>query len=122
MNGRKIQLQKIQQKAKECRQILIQYKTGHFNKIEIDLTKLTDQLRKARQENDCNETDINDLKNKLTQLSEQLNQPPNVLIEQHPAWLVNKISVVISSDNKINLSKLIRVNLGIEINSFSTFS
>jgi hypothetical protein len=95
-------IEKIQQIAKQCRQILIQYTTGHFNQIEIDLTKFTDQLREIRQENDFNEINLNQLKHKLTQLSEELNKPPNVLIQQDPASVVNKISVVTSSGNYDN--------------------
>jgi len=51
-------INKIQQAAKETRQILIQYTTGHITKIEIQLNKLTDQLRKSREEDDFFETDL----------------------------------------------------------------
>jgi len=95
-------IEKIQQTAKECRQILLEHTTEHFNTIEINLTKLTDQLRKIRQENDFNEIDIERLQKKLTQLSEQLNNPSNVSIQQDSKSFINKISVVISSGKCVN--------------------
>ena len=44
-------IKKIQQTAKECKQILVPHMTEHFNQIEVNLTKLTNQLRQTRQEN-----------------------------------------------------------------------
>jgi hypothetical protein len=59
---KKDSIQKIQQTAEECRQILLQHTNEHFNQIEINLAKLTDHLRETRQENDFNEIEINQLK------------------------------------------------------------
>ena len=95
-------IRKIQQTAKECRQILLEHTPEYFNKIEINLTKLTDQLRKTRQENDFNEIDIKHLQQKLTLLSEQLNNPSNLSIQQDSTSFINKISVVVSSGKCLN--------------------
>ena len=89
-------IQKIQQTAKECRQLLLHHTTGHINQIEIDLTKLTNQIRQIRQENDVNETDLSAFREKLTQLTKELAETPNVSIQEDSATLINKISVVTS--------------------------
>ena len=39
-------IKKIQQTAKECRQILLQHTNEHINQIEINLNKLTDQIKR----------------------------------------------------------------------------
>jgi biopolymer transport protein ExbD len=95
-------IQKIQQTAKECRQMLLEHTTEHFNKIEINLTKLTDQLRKTRQENDFNEIDLNHLKHKLTQLTKDLDNPPGISIQEDSKSFINKISIGIPSGKCIN--------------------
>ncbi|CAF3572118.1 unnamed protein product, partial [Rotaria sp. Silwood2] len=88
---------KIQQIAEECKQLLIQYTNKYFNQLEIDLVKLTDQLRQTRQENDFNEIDLNQLKEKLTQLKKDLDQPPKVSITQDSTCFIKKISIIRSS-------------------------
>jgi hypothetical protein len=61
------------------------------------LTILTDQLRRTRQENDFNEIELNEFKQKLTQLAKQLDKPSNVSLQQGSASFINKISVVVAS-------------------------
>jgi hypothetical protein len=95
-------IRKIQQTAEECRQILLQHTTKHFNQIEINLTKLTDQLKQTRQENDFNEIDLKNLKQKLTQLEKELDKPSNISIQQDSTSLINKISVIVSSGKCVN--------------------
>jgi chromosome segregation ATPase len=95
-------IRKIQEIAKECRQLILQHTTKHIDQIEVNLAKLTDGLRQTRQENDFNEIDLQELKQKLTQLAEELDKPSNVSIEHDSASLVNKISVVVSSRKCIN--------------------
>jgi F0F1-type ATP synthase gamma subunit len=63
----------IQKTAKKCKdQILLQLTDKHFDRIEINLTKFTNELREIRQEND-----LNNFKEKLTELEEI----PNVFIQ-----------------------------------------
>jgi hypothetical protein len=95
-------MRKIQQTAKECRELILQHTTGHIHQIEVDFTKLTDQLRETRQENDFNEIDLRQLRQKLTELAEKLDKPSNISIQQDSASLINKISVVASSRKFIN--------------------
>ncbi|CAF4164744.1 unnamed protein product [Rotaria sordida] len=59
-----------------------------------NLAALTDQLKHIRQENDFNELDLSHLKEKLTQLAEELYQPPNVSIQQDSASLGTPFAIV----------------------------
>jgi len=86
----------IQKTATECRQIVLQYATKHINEMEIILNKLTDQLKQIRQENDFNEIHLNQFKEKLTLLAKELDKSSNILIQQDPIPLINKISVFVS--------------------------
>jgi hypothetical protein len=90
-------MRKIQQTAQACRQLILQHTTEHINQIEVNLVKLTDELRLTRQENDFNEIDLCEFEQKLTQLTEELNNPSNLSIRNDSLPLINKISVVISS-------------------------
>ncbi|CAF0750814.1 unnamed protein product [Adineta steineri] len=89
-------IQIIQQTATEYKQMLFQHTNKYFNQIEINLTKLTDQLKRLRKENDLNEIDLNYLKEKIIELEKELDQPPNVSIQQNSASLINRISVAVS--------------------------
>jgi uncharacterized coiled-coil DUF342 family protein len=90
-------INKIQQTANECRQVLFEHTSGYIDQMKINLIKLTDELREIRKQNDFNESDIRQFQNKLTQLVKELDQPPNISIQQYSRPLINKISVVISS-------------------------
>ncbi|CAF1343063.1 unnamed protein product, partial [Adineta ricciae] len=72
----------IQQTATECRQLIIQHTTKNIQQIETSLAKLSDQLRKIRQENDFNEIDLNQFNQKLKHLSDELNKPSSMAIQQ----------------------------------------
>ena len=87
-------IQRIKQTAQQCREMLFQHTTTHFHQIEMNLNKLTDQLRHTRQEKDFNEIGINQLKEKLTELSEELQKPSNVSIQHDSTPLVNSISII----------------------------
>lgn len=85
---------KIQQTAKQCRDSVLQHVNEHVKQMEMKLSKLTNQLKHIRQENDFNEIDIDEFKQKLKEMIEELNKPSNVLIEQKSAALIQNISVV----------------------------
>jgi hypothetical protein len=88
-------IKRIQQTAKECRQLLSQQTTQHIPKIEVNLIKLTAQMRQIRKENDFNEIDLSQFKQKLAKLTKELDQPSNVSIQQDSTSLIKNISVVI---------------------------
>ncbi|CAF5080378.1 unnamed protein product [Rotaria sp. Silwood1] len=68
---------KIQQTAEEYKQTLVEH-NKHFIQIEEQLSRLTAQLKQARQENEFNEIDLDQFKIKLTKLTEELSQPSNI--------------------------------------------
>ena len=92
--------EKIQQTANECRQLVVDHISGNTHQIEVDLTKLTDQLKQVRQEEDLNEIDLQRLREKLAELAEKLNKPANITIKHGSTALINQISVVVDLPGK----------------------
>jgi hypothetical protein len=87
-------IHKIQQTAEEARQVLLEHTGENINEIEIKLTRLTKELKEIREENDFNEIVLNEFKQKLEQLEEQLNKPSNISIRQDFSLFIMKISVL----------------------------
>jgi predicted nuclease with TOPRIM domain len=75
----------------------LEHTTKSINQIEVNLAKLTDEMREIRKENDFNEIDLDQLKNKLTQLEKELDELANVSVQQESASFINKICIVGSS-------------------------
>jgi chromosome segregation ATPase len=91
-------IQKIQQMADEVRQVVIEHASKHMKEIEIRLTKLTEELKLIRQEDDFNEIHLNQLKEKLNQLEEQFKKPSRtIIVEENSSAFINEISVFITS-------------------------
>ena len=90
-------VEKIQQIAKACRETVCQQTHKHFNRMEMNLNSFTNQIREFRQENDFNEIDLNQLKEKLTQLENDLDQIQIILIQEDSKSFIKKIFVDISS-------------------------
>ncbi|CAF1327613.1 unnamed protein product [Rotaria sordida] len=89
-------IDKIRQTADEARKLLLKYTAKHITGIEIELNKLTDQLRQNRQDNDFIETDLFRWINQLIQLTDELNKLSKMTIRQSSRSLINKIYVDIS--------------------------
>ena len=87
-------IKKIRQTADEGRQTLFQHISSYMKQIEIDLIKLTDQLRENRKENDFFETDLHHWNEELKRLTNELAQPSNVHLRQDTTPFINKISVI----------------------------
>jgi len=75
-------INKIQQTAEENRQSILNHMNRHFQKIEIDLNLLTNQIKEIRQESDFNELHLIDLRNKLEMLQKKLNNPANISLKE----------------------------------------
>jgi DNA repair exonuclease SbcCD ATPase subunit len=91
-------IKKIQQRASECRQSVIEHINKNIHQIEAKLTKLTDQIRKIRQENDFNEIDLKEFNKQLNQLQQQqIHESSNFSIQQSSTLFVNEISVVVAT-------------------------
>jgi hypothetical protein len=88
----------IQQIAEEAKQILIKNTDEHIHQLEINLTKLTDQLRESRHEDDFNELNLRQFQEKLNQLTKELSKPSNISIEEDSVLSINKISVHVSDN------------------------
>jgi sugar lactone lactonase YvrE len=87
-------IKKIRQTAEESRQLLLKHTNGRINKIEVELNKLTDQLRQSRQENDYCETDLRQWKNNLIRLEEELRiKSSKITLRQDSSPFVAKIRV-----------------------------
>ena len=94
-------IDKIQQTAEQNRQLIFKQMNEHFQNIEIDLNRLTDQIKETRQESDFNELNLIDLRNKLERLQKKLNNPSNIsLKENNSSSFINRIYVNIE-DRKL---------------------
>jgi hypothetical protein len=68
----------IRQTAEKARQTLVEHTVGHSTRIEIDLNKLTAELRQSRGENHFYETDLRHWNEELTRLTKELAEPSNI--------------------------------------------
>lgn len=91
-------INKIKQAAQQCRQKLINYTNKFINNSENKLNDTTKQMKQFSQENQFNETDLDELKEKLKVLREELDKPPHVLIQQQSSIFINKIGVSLPFD------------------------
>ena len=84
-------INKIREKAQQCRNKWIRYSTSFLQQIEMKLNDLAKQMKTIHEENEFNELDLNRLKGKLQKLDEDLNQPANVSIKQQSTSLISNI-------------------------------
>lgn len=85
-------IQKIQHIAQQCRERWLKYSPRFLRKLDKklnDVAQLSGDMQK--QENEFNELDLNQLKQKLYKLQEELRQPPNVSIKKQSTVLINNI-------------------------------
>ncbi|CAF1113186.1 unnamed protein product [Adineta steineri] len=92
----------IQQKAQECRRILIEYSPTFFNDIEKKFNDLSEQIKEIHSENEFNEIDLNNLKKQLIEITEELNNRSNISIQEDSQSFINKISIILSKKPKFN--------------------
>lgn len=85
-------IRQIQQRAQEARDLLEEYTSECIPQIEIEIDKLTDEMKELRHENDFDERHLNQLKTKLEKLREQLEQQKKIEIKED-SILIEKISV-----------------------------
>jgi len=97
-------INKIEQAAHECKQKLINYINNHFIEIENKLNDTAKEIIRIRQQNEFNEIDLNQFKENLNKLKEELDKPSNVSIEEHSSTFIKKIFVIISFDKGNNIS------------------
>ena len=75
-------IDKIQQTAEQNRQLIFKLMNKYFEKIEIDLNLLTDEIKEIQRESDFNEFNLIDLRNKLERLQQKSNNPENISLKE----------------------------------------
>ncbi|CAF1576576.1 unnamed protein product, partial [Adineta steineri] len=76
-------IEKIQQKAQDCREIVIKSLQTFIDDIEMKFNDLSEQIKHIHKENDFNELNLNYLRNQLKKITEELNDPTNISIPQN---------------------------------------
>lgn len=88
----------IKQTAQQCRQRLVNYTSKFIANVENKQNDLSKQIKQLAQENQFNEIDLDELKEKLQLLKDQLDKPPHVEIQQQPTTFINKIATILPID------------------------
>ncbi|CAF1241314.1 unnamed protein product [Adineta steineri] len=95
-------IEKIQQKAQNWRESVLEYSPSVVNDIEMKFNDLNEQIKQIQEENDFNETILNYLRNQLMKITEEFNNPSNISIEQDSQSFINEISFIVSKKSKFN--------------------
>ncbi|CAF3471875.1 unnamed protein product [Rotaria socialis] len=91
---------RIKQTAEKCRQNFIKSIKKSFKQIDYKLFHLTEQLKHIRNKTKFNENYLNELKQKLIQLTEELHEARNIFIEENATLFINKINLIDRSNMK----------------------
>ncbi|CAF1002788.1 unnamed protein product [Adineta steineri] len=92
-------IDQIQQTAEECRKTLTNLTQKSISDIEKTFIELSQKLKETHEENEFNEIDLNHFQLKLTQITEEFNEPSNISIRQDSEEFIKKISVLSTSSN-----------------------
>ncbi|CAF1425296.1 unnamed protein product [Adineta steineri] len=95
-------VEKIQQKAQECRESVIKSSQAYINDIEKKCNDLTKQIKHFQKETDFNEINLNHLTNQLIEITQELNNPSNIFIKQDSQSFIHDISIVSSKKPTFN--------------------
>ncbi|CAF1003015.1 unnamed protein product [Adineta steineri] len=95
-------IEKVQQKAQDCREIVNEFLRTFINAIEMKFNDLNRQIQQLHKENDFNEINLNYLRNQLRKITEELNDPSNISIQQNSQPCINDISIIILKISKFN--------------------
>ena len=93
-------IDKIQQTANQARKLVLNQTNENINEIEKKLSHLTDRIKEGREENNFMENNLNEWKEQLLQLKEELDKPTNITIQQDSSTFISQISVIINSSRK----------------------
>jgi hypothetical protein len=86
-------IHKIKQTAQQCREELINYTNQNIYQIEIKLNDSNEEIIPNQKKNDFNEISLNNFKQKLEKLKQELNQSKDISILQQSDSLINQISI-----------------------------
>ncbi|CAF4117453.1 unnamed protein product [Adineta steineri] len=87
-------IKKIQQNAQECREIFIKDSQTCIDDIEMKFHDLSEQIKQIHEENEFNEMNLYYLRNQLIEITEELNNPSKISIQQDPQSFINEISFI----------------------------
>ncbi|CAF1289444.1 unnamed protein product [Adineta steineri] len=88
-------IDKIKQKAQECRNIIIDYSQTFLNDIEKKFNDLYEQLKQFHNESEFNEINLNYLRHELIKIREESNNTPKTSIWLDSQPFINEISVIL---------------------------
>ncbi|CAF3769152.1 unnamed protein product [Adineta steineri] len=97
-------IDKIKQRAKNCREIVTELLQTCINDTEMKFNDLNEQLKQFHSDNEFNEINLNYLRNELIKIREELHNPSNISIQQDSRPFINEISII-SLEKKSNCSK-----------------
>ncbi|CAF0751719.1 unnamed protein product [Adineta steineri] len=92
----------IQQKAQDCRQVVLESLQTCINDTEKKFNDLTEQIKHLQKENDFNEINLNHLTNHLIEITQELNNPSNISIQQDSQSVIDDISIILLKKPKFN--------------------
>ena len=93
-------IDKIQQRAKECREEVIEFKNKCLIKFEDRLNNLMQQIRELRSRNQFNEFDLNLIQSRFRKIREDFEKPKNISIEQDSSRFIPRIFVILPIDER----------------------
>ncbi|CAF1464517.1 unnamed protein product [Adineta steineri] len=99
-----LSIEKIKQKAQDCRETIIKSLKLLTNDIEMKFNELNKQIQQLQKENDFNEIELNHLRDQLTKITQELNNPSKISIQQDSQAFINEISII-SLEKKSKLNK-----------------
>ncbi|CAF1209301.1 unnamed protein product [Adineta steineri] len=95
-------IQKIKQRAKNCREIVIELLQTCINDIEMKFNDLNEQLKQFHSENEFNEINLNYLRTELIKIRQESNNPSTISIQQDSQPFINEISVISLESKFVN--------------------
>ena len=87
-------IEKIRQTAQEIRHLLSMHTSEHLLKVKLE--QFIEQLKRSRAEDEIIEGDLQKWQEQLKQLTQQINKPSTIVIQQSEIPLINKIQVQFS--------------------------
>ncbi|CAF4288159.1 unnamed protein product, partial [Adineta steineri] len=89
-------IEKVQQKAQECREILIKSTQTCINDIETKFNNLREQIKQMQKQNEFNEIDLNYLRNQLIETTQEFNNLSKISIKKESQSFIDDISIILS--------------------------
>ncbi|CAF1312321.1 unnamed protein product [Adineta steineri] len=92
----------IQEKAKDCREIVIKSSQPYINDIKKKFNNLNEQIKQFHSENDFNEINLIYLRNRLIKITQALNNSLNIYIQEDSKSFINEIAIISEKKPKFN--------------------